>query len=323
MGQPTASALLTECGLDLDKAAVDLLLTLSLNDLSYRMSPGRTGGYPQLNPHFAQALHLGFQEMSRRSHRSLTLEHLLLGLVQVKGGLATDLLQEMVPSLAPIHEALEARLTSFPSEPAAPLSLELKQALAMAMEEARALRHGIIDDTHLLLGILRYEESPAAQILRRHQITASLFSKKLSELEEVEITGSVPLSPPVELALCNARQAAVRYGHATCQAEHLLVSLLNIPDVFMTNNREARDDLVREARALMMSLPQAGGPVENPVFALERLVTKAQEEAFQARSDFVGTDHLFWALIKDESSAVSRLLKAAVKTGGMVRRRLL
>ena len=52
-----------------------------------------------------------------------------------------------------------------------PLSHESKLALAYAAEEAERLNHKHIHTPHLLLGLLRVEESQAAVLLRKHEMT--------------------------------------------------------------------------------------------------------------------------------------------------------
>ena len=51
-----------------------------------------------------------------------------------------------------------------------PLSNESKRVLAYAGEEAQSLGHSFIGTTHLLLGILREEQSFAATLLRKHGV---------------------------------------------------------------------------------------------------------------------------------------------------------
>lgn len=49
-----------------------------------------------------------------------------------------------------------------------PLSHTLKRALAFAAEEAGRLNHRHIDSSHLVLGLLREEDSLAAKLLRKY-----------------------------------------------------------------------------------------------------------------------------------------------------------
>ena len=100
-------------------------------------------------------------------------EHLLLGLLRVDNALADRLLG--TPSSESIRKQVEARVVRggevIPTSVDLPLSHECKRVLAYAAEEAerRAQKH--IGTDHLLLGLLREENSLAATLLREHGLT--------------------------------------------------------------------------------------------------------------------------------------------------------
>jgi ATP-dependent Clp protease ATP-binding subunit ClpC len=59
-----------------------------------------------------------------------------------------------------------------------PLSPECKRILAYTQQEAEHLNHAVGAE-HLLLGILREEESKAAEILRKHGLQVSVIRETL------------------------------------------------------------------------------------------------------------------------------------------------
>ena len=74
---------------------------------------------------------------------------------------ALDSIRNELEQLAP---GTEKRI---PTSVDMPLSQESKRVLAYAAEEADALGHREIDSPHLMLGLLRMEDSVAAQLLRK------------------------------------------------------------------------------------------------------------------------------------------------------------
>lgn len=97
-------------------------------------------------------------------------EHLLLGLVRPKAGLASLILADA--GLSPdtvrhvqAHPTAGERLSTSIE---IPFSVEVKRALGFAAEEADRLHHGHIGTEHLLLGLIREERSMAAAILREN-----------------------------------------------------------------------------------------------------------------------------------------------------------
>jgi len=64
------------------------------------------------------------------------------------------------------------------------LSKTSKQALKYAADEADQLKHRHIGTEHLLLGLLREDNSPAAKVLRKYGAELSSIRKKLELLPE-------------------------------------------------------------------------------------------------------------------------------------------
>ena len=75
-----------------------------------------------------------------------------------------------------------------------------RQALAAAEREARLLRHGHVATEHLLLGLLRVQDSVAAQALRLMGVTHAKVRRRIVRLVDVgsqRPTGSLPFTPRV------------------------------------------------------------------------------------------------------------------------------
>ena len=115
-------------------------------------------------------------------------EHLLLGLLR-----EDRTLRNRLPAGASeqIRKRIEARVPQpLPRTWSVdlPLSQESKKALAYAAEESKALRHPVIDCSHLLLGLLRIETSTAAVLLREFGIDYVGYR---------EIVAALPDAPPL------------------------------------------------------------------------------------------------------------------------------
>jgi len=138
-----------------------------------------------------RALYFARYEVSNLGATSIETEHLLLGLMREGKGL-------VVPILAPLSESIrrdiEAR-SVFREKIAAsvevPFSPETKRVLGFAAEEADRLLHGYIGTEHLLLALLREENSVAGSILMTHGLRLSDVRLQIVKLLAETATPSV------------------------------------------------------------------------------------------------------------------------------------
>ncbi|MEU6734534.1 Clp protease N-terminal domain-containing protein [Streptomyces physcomitrii] len=110
------------------------------------------------------------QEAARtHKHDFIGTEHLLLGLLGERQGLAYEMLLAEAGSERRVREAVEAALP--PAGKKAPrghiaFRPESKEAIEQALAAAVDLGHDRVGTEHSLLGLIRVEASPAAGILR-------------------------------------------------------------------------------------------------------------------------------------------------------------
>jgi len=76
-----------------------------------------------------------------------------------------------------------------------PLSGEAKRVLAFAAEESDQLGHRHIGPEHLLLGLLREENSIAAKILSAHELSLAEVRNEILRQAAIEVTGRLELRP--------------------------------------------------------------------------------------------------------------------------------
>ncbi len=115
-----------------------------------------------------KVLFLARYEASQMGSKVIGSEHLLLGLIKEGDEMVRDLFQRSSVNLELLRAELEARGPSGEKQAAPieiPFSEETKKILACAEEEAERLLHPYVSDEHLLLGLLRVEDSAAGRIL--------------------------------------------------------------------------------------------------------------------------------------------------------------
>jgi len=113
-------------------------------------------------------LFLARYEASQQGSRAIETEHILLGLLKegeettrelfTRANLSMDLLQAELERRGPIREKLSTSVEI-------PFSEETKKVLHYAEEEAERLMHPNIGTEHILLGLLRIEDSGAGRML--------------------------------------------------------------------------------------------------------------------------------------------------------------
>ncbi|MFJ9379862.1 Clp protease N-terminal domain-containing protein [Streptomyces sp. NPDC101455] len=137
-----------------------------------RHAPGPFERYTNLNRH---SIVLAQEAARTHRHDSIGTEHLLLGLLGEPRGLAYEVLVAKTESEQRVRDAIEEALP-----PAGEKVLrghiafrpESKEAIGQARGAAVDLGHEWVGTEHALLGLIRVEESPAAQILRDLGFTA-------------------------------------------------------------------------------------------------------------------------------------------------------
>jgi ATP-dependent Clp protease ATP-binding subunit ClpC len=119
-----------------------------------------------------RVLSLAHQEAERMRQSYIGTEHLLLGLIREEGGVAGRVLRELGLEGDRVQEIVE-RLTGAGSYRGGKLDLSpgTQQVLEFAVDEARRLNHHYIGTEHLLLGLVRYGEGVAMDVLRKLGVT--------------------------------------------------------------------------------------------------------------------------------------------------------
>jgi ATP-dependent Clp protease ATP-binding subunit ClpC len=110
---------------------------------------------------------LAQEEARLLNHGFIGTEHLLLGIVHEGQGVAAQTLEALDIRLSAVRRAIEREVPRGTSPPtsAPQFTPRAKQALEDALRESLQLGHNYIGTEHLLLGLLRSDESVASKVL--------------------------------------------------------------------------------------------------------------------------------------------------------------
>ena len=130
---------------------------------------------------------LAKEEARAFDHNYTGTEHLLLGLVGEREGIAGITLAEVGVDLTALRTFVVEQVGVPPGEPdtRVPFTPRAKKVLELSLREALHLKHGYIGTEHILLGILREGEGMAVQALLAQGIDLeSLRQKVVTRLGE-------------------------------------------------------------------------------------------------------------------------------------------
>ncbi|MGD0064667.1 MAG: Clp protease N-terminal domain-containing protein [Streptosporangiaceae bacterium] len=108
-----------------------------------------------------------------------------------------------------------------------------RYAIVAAQEEARSLDHNYIGSEHLLLGLLRDDESTSAQLLASAGITLEAARQDVQELigrGERPPGAHIPFTPPAKKCLELSLREALLLGDRYIGSGHLLLGLISQDD---------------------------------------------------------------------------------------------
>ena len=151
-------------------------------------------------------------------------------------------------------------------------SKRARRSLAYAQEEAQRLNHSYIGTEHLLLGLVRQENSVAARVLRSLGVEAEKVRRAVEEIigrGERKVVGRIGLSPRTKRIIELAVGQAGSMGNNYIGTEHLLLGLvedgegvaldvLNSLGVTMEKVRTQTDHLVAKGRTTEQESPKKG-----------------------------------------------------------------
>jgi ATP-dependent Clp protease ATP-binding subunit ClpC len=182
-----------------------------------------------------RVLALAQEEARMRNCNRVGTEHILLGLIHERDGLAAAALESLGITAETVRQQIE-EITGQYAEPSggyAQYTLRAKKALDLARREALQLGHNHIGTEHILLSVIREGEGPAAQVLLelgadlsrvREQVLLLLSDDTGDDEADAGFAGPRPAMPrPAAAAAWRPGAAA---GPAPAGESRLLAELL-------------------------------------------------------------------------------------------------
>ncbi len=116
-------------------------------------------------------------------------------------------------------------------------------------------------------------------------------------------------------AIQRAQARAEEMGHQEIRPEHLLASFLaqdeNIVNAILAKIGAPAAKIRADVEAALERLPKVSGGGESALSsALRQILDAARKEAEQLKDEYVSTEHLFLAMLKDGKNEASRILRA-------------
>src|SRR4030042_4374072 len=111
-------------------------------------------------------------------------EHILLGLINEKEGMAARVFYELNVSFDDIRSAVREVVNEGTSESYEhiPFTPRAKKVLELSLREALQMGHNYIGTEHILLGLLREGEGVAARVLNSFGINLEIVKEKIREI---------------------------------------------------------------------------------------------------------------------------------------------
>jgi ATP-dependent Clp protease ATP-binding subunit ClpC len=141
-----------------------------------------------------------------------------------------------------------------------------RQAVVLAQDEARVLKHPSIGTEHLLLGMVREQEGVAARVLADLGIELDPLRAQLVRIVGVGDTASdrpIPFTPRTKRLFELAKREAEALGHTSIGTEHLLLGLVRENEgvgARVLDDHGVGAETIRAAIARMLLLPSGGRP---------------------------------------------------------------
>jgi ATP-dependent Clp protease ATP-binding subunit ClpA len=184
--------------------------------------------FERFTPHARHVVVLAQEEARKLRHNYIGTEHIVLGLLGERDGLASRVLASFGMSLEDARQEVTSIVQVGKAEPAGhiPFTPRAKKTLELALREALQLRHNSIDTEHVLLGVLREGDGVGAQVLKRH---AGLLAIRMAVLDVV------PAAPAETTKLRRwARRHSAESSEAVAETEQAMLSATPAADTTLS-----------------------------------------------------------------------------------------
>ncbi len=223
------------------------------------------------------------EEARRLQHNYIGTEHILLGLLAIRGGVAYKILDQFGMSPDAVREEVVAQVgtgsTTMPGH--IPFTPRAKKVLELSLREALQLSHNYIGTEHILLGLVREGEGVGAQIVTAHggdldrireaviEILPAQASRRSGQRWLRSLSGAageaegeeLPATPAAEASVSGAVQLA---GAKPVGSHHLLLATLDDPDSAAARTLISLGVDLDQARQALRAVDVTGTSDEQP-----------------------------------------------------------
>ncbi len=156
------------------------------------MGPGPKHPLAKFTEHARKVLELSNEEAYRYNHDSVGTEHVLLAMMSEWGGIGAKVLGLLQVQQDEVRKQIET-LRPAGAQPVGELEMTMqgKESIELAVQEARSFNHHYIGTEHLLLGLLREEAGLASQVLLKLGVTLEKARELVKQQLAAEQTASV------------------------------------------------------------------------------------------------------------------------------------
>ncbi|QPM67022.1 ATP-dependent Clp protease ATP-binding subunit [Atribacter laminatus] len=140
---------------------------------------------------------LAQDEAVRLKHNYIGTEHLLLGLLREREGIAAKILESLDISVEAVRNELENFVdrTEYQGATEVAFTPRAKRVLELALDETRRLSHKYVGTEHILLGVFREGDGVGAQILRRLGLDIETVRMRLNQILNENSQQQDPFAP--------------------------------------------------------------------------------------------------------------------------------
>jgi ATP-dependent Clp protease ATP-binding subunit ClpC len=136
----------------------------------------------KFTPRAKQVFALAGKEAERLNHNFIGTEHVLLGLIKLGQGVATNVLKNLGLNLENARMEVEKQVGIGPDQKMAghiPYTPRVKRVLEIAKREAKLLNHTYVGTEHLLLGLLLEGQGVAVRVLKHFNVNVEQTRKEI------------------------------------------------------------------------------------------------------------------------------------------------
>jgi ATP-dependent Clp protease ATP-binding subunit ClpC len=242
--------------------------------------------YERFTDRARKVIQLANQEAQRYNHEYIAPEHILLGLVKEGNGVGCLAIKNLDGDLRQLRLETEKMLQSGPdmiTMGKLPMTPRAKKVIEISLELRRKFAHDHVGTEHLLLALLRVEESIAFDVFQKIGI---LFDS--AEKTVLTILASTPESEEHPLSKRIAYQKHVKRKKE--------------------RHRKLRSRRA-EKRAKKKHAPKAPSAYERYTDRARKVLQLANQEAQRFNHEYIGTEHILLGLVKEGTGVASNVLK--------------